>query len=58
MIKMLLAFISLFVIFYTGIEIFRKMTGKERLSVAKTLSYAIGLSVIVIGFMIGIVILF
>ncbi len=58
MIKMLLAFVSLLVIFYTGIEIFRKMTGKERWNVVKTFSYAIVLSVVVIGFMIGIVILF
>jgi len=58
MIKMLLAFVSLLVIFYTGIEIFRKMTGKERWNVVKTFSYAIGLSIVVIGFMIGIVILF
>ena len=30
MMKMIMAFVFLFIIFYTGIEIFRKLTGKEK----------------------------
>jgi lipopolysaccharide export LptBFGC system permease protein LptF len=58
MIKMILAFVFLFVIFYTGIEIFNKMTGQEKWEVAKTFSYSIALAIGVIVFMVCLVVLF
>ena len=58
MMKMLLSFVFLFVIFYTGIEIFRKMTGKEKWEVAKTLSYSLAISILVIVLLVCLVILF
>jgi len=58
MIKGLLTFVFLFVIFYTGIEIFRKMTGQEKWEVAKTFSYSICLALVVIVCMVSLVVLF
>jgi divalent metal cation (Fe/Co/Zn/Cd) transporter len=40
MAKMIIAFISLFLIFFFGIDIFRKMTGKEKISLTKWLGYS------------------
>jgi hypothetical protein len=48
MMKMLVTFFSLFVIFYAGIEIFRKMSGQEKWEVVKTFSYSLALSLVVI----------
>lgn len=50
MIKALVSFISLFIIFYVGIDLFRKFTKKEKWEVVKTASYAgiIALATIVI----------
>jgi hypothetical protein len=58
MMKMLLSFFFLFIIFYTGIEIFRKMTGKEKWEVAKTFSYSVAISLFVIAFLVVLVVLF
>jgi len=58
MFKMLIAFISLFIIFYTGIEIFRKFTGKEKWEIAKTISYSLAISLAVVVFLVLIVVLF
>jgi hypothetical protein len=58
MIKMLMTFVFLFIIFYTGIEIFRKMTGQEKWEIAKTFSYSIALSILVIVCMVSLVVLF
>jgi len=58
MIKMLGVFLILFGIFYMGIEIFRMMTGKERWQFAKTLSYSLAISLVVVFFLVGIVVLF
>jgi len=58
MIKILMTFVFLFIIFYTGIEIFRKMTGQEKWEFAKTLSYSIALSLVVIVCMFSLVVLF
>lgn len=58
MMKMILAFIFLFIIFYTGIEIFRKMTGKEKWDIAKTFSYSVAISLFVIVFLVVLVVLF
>jgi hypothetical protein len=58
MIKMLLTFVFLFIIFYTGIEIFNKMTGQEKWDIAKTFSYSLALALGVVVFLVSIVILF
>ena len=58
MIKMIMTFVFLFIIFYTGIEIFRKFTGKEKWEVAKTISYSLAISMAVIVFLVSIVVLF
>jgi hypothetical protein len=41
MVKIIVAFISLFLIFFFGIDIFRKMTGKEKISLTKVAGYSI-----------------
>lgn len=58
MFKMLIAFISLFIMFYTGIEIFRKFTGKEKWEVAKTTIYSVTIALLVIVFLTVMVVLF
>ena len=58
MIKMLVTFISLFIIFYVGIDLFRKFTKKEKWEVAKTVSYSLGISVLVIVSLTSLVVLF
>jgi hypothetical protein len=58
MIKMIMTFVFLFIIFYTGIEIFRKMTGKEKWEIAKTISYSMAISLFVIVFLTALVVLF
>jgi hypothetical protein len=49
MVKMIIAFISLFLIFFFGIDIFRKMTGKEKISLTKWLGYSTVCSLLAIG---------
>lgn len=56
--KMIMAFVFLFIIFYTGIEIFRKLTGKEKWEIAKTFSYSVAISLAVIVFLVVLVVLF
>jgi F0F1-type ATP synthase membrane subunit a len=58
MIKMLLTFIFLFIILYTGIDIFRKLTGKEKWKVAKTAIYSVTIALLVVVFLTIIVVLF
>ena len=58
MIKMLMTFIFLFIIFYTGIDIFRKLTGKEKWEVAKTTIYSVTIALLVVVFLTIIVVLF
>jgi hypothetical protein len=58
MIKALMTFVFLFIIFYTGIEIFRKMTGQEKWEIAKTFSYSIALALFVIACMTVLVVMF
>jgi hypothetical protein len=41
MAKMIITFISLFIIFFFGIDIFRKLTGKEKIDLTKWLGYSI-----------------
>lgn len=58
MIKIILAFIVIFGFFFFGITTVRKMTKKERWTLAKYLTYSLGLSIIVLATMIAIVLIF
>jgi hypothetical protein len=58
MIKIVLAFIFVFAAFYLGIETFNKMTKSEKWDFAKTFSYSMVLSLVVIAFLVSIVVLF
>jgi hypothetical protein len=58
MIKMILAFISLFVIFFVSIDLFRKFTKKEQWEVVKMVSYSFGISLLVIIVLTTLVVLF
>jgi hypothetical protein len=58
MIKMLIAFISLFIIFFMGIDLFRKLTNREKWSFVKLASYSIVIAVLTVFVLVGIVILF
>lgn len=58
MIKLLSVFLFLFVLFYMGTEVFRMMSGKERWQLTKTLSYSLAISLAVVLFLVGIVVLF
>jgi hypothetical protein len=55
---MIIAFISLFLIFFFGIDIFRKMTGKEKISLTKWLGYSTVCSLLAIIAITLIVLLF
>jgi undecaprenyl pyrophosphate phosphatase UppP len=58
MIKMILAFISLFVIFFVSIDLFRKFTKKEQWKVVKMASYSLIISILVIIVLTTLVVLF
>ena len=58
MAKMIIAFVSIFIIFFFGIDIFRKMTKKEKYSLTKWLGYSISCSLLTILFVATIVLLF
>ena len=58
MIKMIIAFLSLFVIFFTSIDIFRRLTGKEKIKMLAVAGYSFGVTVLVMLFVASIVILF
>lgn len=56
--KMIVAFLSLFVIFFTSIDIFRRLTGKEKMKVLALTGYSLGVTVLVTLFVTAIVVLF
>jgi hypothetical protein len=58
MIKVILAFILLFVLFFMGIKFAQNMTGKEALVLTKIVGYSILCSVLTISVLISIVVLF
>ena len=58
MIKMIIAFISLFIICFCGIEVFRNLTKQEKWEVGKTISYSVAISLFVIVFLTVLVVLF
>ena len=39
--KLILGFVSVFILFYVGIDSFRKLTGKEKWDLTKSLFYSI-----------------
>lgn len=56
--KMILAFLSIFVIFYTSIDIFRRLTGKEKLEFVKLAGYSLAIATITSMLAIAIIVLF
>lgn len=58
MIKALLAFVVLFTLVYFGIELFRKMTGKQKWALTKTVTYSIVCGVLALLALTAIVVLF
>jgi hypothetical protein len=58
MAKMIIAFISIFIIFFFGIDIFRKMTGKAKIDLTKWLGYSILCTLLTTLFVATIVLLF
>lgn len=58
MIKMLVTFISLTIIIGVSIDIFRRLTGKEKLDVVKLLGYGAACSLVATIILLAIVILF
>jgi hypothetical protein len=58
MIKVILAFVVLFVLFFAGITLARNMTGKEALALTKMLGYSIICTVLTIAVLISIVVIF
>ena len=58
MIKMFIAFVVLFALFYFGIETFNKMTRAEKWDAAKTFSYSLALALVTIVSLVLIVIVF
>jgi hypothetical protein len=58
MIKILLTFIFVFALFYFGIEAFNKMTKAEKWDFAKTFSYSLALSLVVVVCLVSMVVLF
>lgn len=56
--KIIVGLISIFIIFFFGIDIFRKMTGKEKISLTKWLGYSISCSLLTILTVATIVLLF
>ena len=58
MVKMIIAFISLFLIFFFGIDIFRKLTRKEKISLTKWLGYSISCTLLTTLLVATIVLLF
>ncbi len=58
MIKLWLFFALLFAAFYIGIPALRQLNGKEKWNLTKTILYSMMCSVLALGFMVLIVVLF
>jgi hypothetical protein len=58
MIRMILAFIVVFLIFFFGIKLFTQLSGKEKWILTKLLAYSLVCAIITIVFLISIVVLF
>jgi hypothetical protein len=58
MMKMVLAFIIIFLLFFFGIDFFRKMSGSEKWELAKLFSYSVACTIGTIAFLVCFVVLF
>ncbi len=58
MAKMVLAFIIIFLLFFFGIDFFRKMTGGEKWELVKLVSYSVACTIGTIVFLVSFVVLF
>jgi hypothetical protein len=58
MFKMIIAFLSLFVIVFTSVDIFRRLTGKEKLKMITLAGYSAAVTAITTLIVATIVILF
>lgn len=58
MIRVILAFVVIFGLFYFGIKAVRTMTGKDIWSVTKILTYSLFCAIITLATMIAIVVIF
>ena len=58
MIKMIITFVSLFIICFCGIELFRKFTKQEKWEAVKTVSYSVAITLFVIVLLTVFVVLF
>ena len=58
MIRVFLAFVIIFVLFFYGIQAVRDMSGKERWELAKLLTYSAFCAILTLVFLIALVVLF
>lgn len=58
MIRIILAFIIVFLIFFFGIKMFTQLSGKDRWTVTKLLAYSMICAIITTVFLVSIVVLF
>jgi hypothetical protein len=58
MIKIIFAFVVLCILFFLGIKLAQKMTGKEALALTKIVGYSILCSVLSMAVLISIVVIF
>ncbi len=58
MIRVFLAFVIIFVLFFYGIQAVRDMTGKERWELARLLTYSAFCAILTLVFLIALVVLF
>ena len=56
--KMVLAFVIIFMIFFFGIDFFRKLNGGEKWELAKLFSYSVACTIATIVFLVCFVVLF
>ena len=58
MIKVLLFFVLIFVLFFLGIKTLRNLTGKDALALTKIVGYSIICAVLTVSVLISIVVIF
>ncbi len=58
MVKIIVGFFAVFLMFYVGIDTFRQLSGKEKWDLTKSLFYSIMCASAAIGFIAMIIILF
>ena len=58
MVKILLAFVVIFVLFFLGIKVIGNMPGRSVIALTKIVAYSIICSLLTIAVLVGIVILF